>query len=464
MKDGLIFEKEGPVYYKHGRTYHAGVIRVDGDIYYISSRGRAIKGRHVVHGEMTNGILKRGTYTFGEDYKLIPGSYVPPKKQKKFSLRKWKKWAPGVSVFLLACLVTLIAVNGKRLAADPYEPQSSANMTQEKLEQTANFERPTVHLPTFENKVLLCSPAAKQVYDNQTTVENAVEAGTAYRPMNFEYDFTDSEGVLTVTEAGSPMNSRSFLLEPKYTAIAIDNLKTGTNYEYQVTVDGEVYDGTFETEKSTRFVSIDGIVNTRDIGGYETADGRTVRQGLLIRGSEMDGLAVPSFFVSEETVQEVQETFGFVYDFDLRGGSVYTGVYQSRLGENVGHYFYGAPQYGEIFNRIYQPALREIFTDLADPSKYPMYMHCTYGADRTGTIVFLLQGVLNMSEEDMLREYQLTGFYSRAYRNAEKLEIVVNGLQAFAGDTLQEKIVSFLKEAVGITEDQLQSIRDIFLA
>lgn len=460
MKNGLYLEDGALIYYSNGHPEHAGVIKHQGAIYYISSNGRAVKGQHVVHGEMSNGILKRGTYTFGDDYKLVKGSYIAPKKTKTKSSKKKK--APDkmkIAATLAISLGFVLCISMIVLAPILQNPEITPDYAY--VEKPTEEQTVQVELPSFSGEVQLCSNNAKTVYDSGDG--SLIQATSPYRAMTFDYRLANCTGTMLLGTSPELSDGVTYVLQEGSHKLPLNNLMTGTTYYYKVQADGQEYHGSFRTAESPRFVSIPGAVNTRDIGGCKTLDGHTVKQGLLIRGSELDGLVVSNYFLSSQNVEAVQSSLKFAFDMDLRSPIIFTGDYQSKLGEDVRHRFYEAPQYGQIFTESSHSALQKIFRDLAKPANYPMYLHGTRGADRTGTVVFLLQGILNMSQEDMIREYQYTGYVFTDYATTSKIEVVIDGMAGYEGETLQEKIVSFLVDEVGVTEEEIESIRDIYL-
>ena len=46
-----------------------------------------------------------------------------------------------------------------------------------------------------------------------------------------------------------------------------------------------------------------------------------------------------------------------------------------------------------------------------------IYFHCTIGTDRTGTIAYFLEGLLGVSEEDRVEDYELSYFYGMVNRD-----------------------------------------------
>ena len=463
MKNGLVFENGELIYYVNDLPKHEGIVKDGNDIYYIGKGGKAVKGVHIVHREMSNGIVERGTYTFGDDYKLVEGSFIAPvklsrKKKRKFRLTsKVSKWLSIAAALLVAAFVATVAIQEHWISRKyiDWNDNSSPNIN--------SSENVLISLPEFDEPVLLCSESAKQLYDNEIDIVTAVRKGDPYRPFEFEYALGETSADLYISEHKNMSDAKRFFLDKKKNVLKIDNLKTATRYYYTVSVGNDEFSGEFVTADSTRFINIPGAYNTRDIGGYRTLDGKTVKQGLLIRGVEIDGLVEHGYYIPQDELTYIKDTFGFVYDFDLRGPDVYAGDYRSPLEEKVGHAFYNSVMYGEIFKEQAIPILKNIFSDLADPEKYPMYLHCTYGTDRTGTIIYLLQGVLGMSEKDMEREYKMTGYFSSPIAESDYIEVVYSGLQAYEGDTLGEKIVRFLVDTVGVTENEIESIRNILL-
>ena len=358
-----------------------------------------------------------------------------------------------VVLALVAAVVLCLILSGKDSAAPTEDTATSPTV----------LVGEGVALPKFDSEILLCSQEAKQVYDGELDIENAVASGAPYRPFVFEYRLEHDSGILRISENSDLANAWEFALDKANTSVTIDNLKTGTTYYYQVEVAGAQYSGSFKTAASNRFITVAGTENLRDIGGYTTLDGKTVKQGLLIRGCEMDGLKNKDYYVTDEEVAVVQKTFGFVYDLDLRSSDISEADYQTRLGADVIHRFYDAPSYAQIFRPEYSDSLRQIFADLANPDNYPMYLHCTWGRDRTGTVIYLLLGLLNVSEEDLMEEYRLTGYVTLSVATNTKMDVVRMSLDSYEGDTLQEKIISFLTTDIQVPMEDIESIQSIFL-
>ncbi len=468
MKNGIIRENGELIFYKDDIPFHAGVINIDGDIYYVGRHGKVVTGQHIVHKEMSNGLLERGTYTFDEEGRLIKDSFIPARRvRSSHSGSKSKKSSHGrrrrsgkfrftkKKKIQLACIViAVVMLFGVAVLID-------AVTSRHKSESSAQTQS-SIYLPEFKEPVALCTTAGQRLYANEITMES-LKGVEVYTPFRFNYSLADVDGVLTLSENADMTNSRTFILAKSENVLEIHNLKTGTTYYYTVEVGEESRAGSFETAKGTRFIQIPGVYNTRDIGGYTTDSGKTLKQGMIIRGTEMDGMVEASYFLSAKDVEMVQDQFSFVYDMDLRHPSEVSEIKGSHLGADVGYKCYGAPMYLNVFNDSYKQVVKNIFSDLAKEENYPMYMHCTYGADRTGTFVYLLQGLLGMSEQDMVREYQMTGMKIREYATSTRMNTMAERISEFPGDTTAQKIEHFLTKEVGVTKAQIQSIRDILL-
>lgn len=204
-----------------------------------------------------------------------------------------------------------------------------------------------------------------------------------------------------------------------------------------------------------RWISLPGFTNVRDVGGWQTADGRhIVRQGLLYRGSECSD-------TNGFGVRIMRQQLQIHTIIDLRSNIELTPVPLPEA-----HTLH-APilPYADMLTDDSGEQLRRIFAALADPRTYPAFLHCVHGADRTATVVLLLGAILGLRTEDLTLDYELTSLSlsgRRCRTMAEFVQLVdMVGLSPGGGDT--SGAIQLLR-SLGVSMGEIKQIRQIFLA
>ena len=193
----------------------------------------------------------------------------------------------------------------------------------------------------------------------------------------------------------------------KKKTVLLYNLYKATKYYVRVTAyeDEEAIleeESTFTTTAlGPRFMSIDGIYNVRDLGGYETSFDRRTMQGLLYRGGALLPADVYDCNLTDEGKAYMSEVLGIKTEIDFRTPAE-AGNYGGSPIPNAELKYVTLGGYADAFR---QSGYKEVFSMLADVNNYPIYMHCTGGADRTGTVSFLLNALLGVSETELIQDY-----------------------------------------------------------
>lgn len=298
--------------------------------------------------------------------------------------------------------------------------------------------------------------------------------------MNYTFEAENNEdfthGYVDVFEKGSKTRYVRANIDPYLDDISIYNLKADTEYDFTISVtltSGQKVssNGSFSTAKSPRFMFVDGASNVRDIGGWASSLGGKIKQGVLYRGSEIDGrknVGIAGFTVSELGISTMLSVMKIKSDFDLRDYAS-LGINPNSagiLGEGVKRTFLPSAYYEQILQN--PNVLKTVFTAFADESAYPIYLHCTHGVDRAGTISLVLEALLGVEKADLIRDYELSNyFYTHVDRyyaeNGGDILTLISKLENdYEGATLADKTATMLIQA-GITAEQISTIRSIFL-
>lgn len=301
-------------------------------------------------------------------------------------------------------------------------------------------------------------------YDSANNYANGNVVADKPYPVTVSWSYEKAaveQFVVKVSESPDLSNAWEFTTDSLYCDIY--NVKVGTTYYWNVTA--EYTDGTTDSSdvksftvenQAPRMIFADGVPNMRDLGGRETANGHTVAQGLIYRSAAMDNNNVA--VISQEGIDTMRNQLGINTEIEFRYENV-DGKTESILGSDVNYYHYSMG-YGDDMLDSNAASIKGIFEAFADSNNYPIVYHCQVGADRTGLISYLLNGLLGVPKEELLRDYLLTNFSTVA--GSRDLSMIsdkyVRTLAEYNGDTLACKIYNYLHREIGVSAEDLDAI------
>ena len=276
-------------------------------------------------------------------------------------------------------------------------------------------------------------------------------------PVRFEWEPEDGTVLFELSDAADM--SRSVFSAEAAGSAEVYNLLLGKQYWWRAG-DSEVR--TFFTEDiPPRWMFVDGTFNVRDLGGYTNADGDRIRQGLIYRGCELDGIE-DGITITDKGRETMLRGMRIRTDLDLRGSGRYDSQSYGPLGPSVAYSDIWSECYGDFLG--YKDSYLRILRVLSDPGSYPIYMHCAIGSDRTGTLVALLYGLLRMDYDDICREYEMSSLCfpdDKRSRHGEEWDSLTDGLEKF-GDSFGERCYNHALWC-GASPEQIEAIRNILI-
>jgi protein-tyrosine phosphatase len=179
-----------------------------------------------------------------------------------------------------------------------------------------------------------------------------------------------------------------------------------------------------------RHIVLDGQSNFRDLGGYVTTDGRTVKRGQVYRSGRLPGLSdhdlirleelgvrsVVNFLSSNEIefggadrLPQTVEELRMPIDPETGIGSLIDELIAARTSGDFSRV--PADVNPEIHRMLMREAREEyaaLLRTLANATNRPIVFHCSHGVHRTGTAAAILLMALGVPWETVREDYLLS--------------------------------------------------------
>ncbi|PJF21151.1 MAG: hypothetical protein CUN56_12545 [Phototrophicales bacterium] len=247
----------------------------------------------------------------------------------------------------------------------------------------------------------------------------------------------------------------------------------------------------------TRRLPLQGSLNFRDLGGYQTTTGQYIKWGKIFRGDAQDRL-------TDDDIQYM-DSIGFKLMCDLRGeheaierpGRLNTErlhlpihddlvngrVIRERLlakdtqGMDETMMFGSYERILDQFPQVFATALKQ----MTEPQNLPLAFHCTAGKDRTGLLAAMLLTLLGIPKKTIIQDYDLSNGYVQPFLDWMRGRVEANGIDfesikvvfsapvallLHAYDYLEQQyggMLSYLRDYVGIDEATQQKLQATLL-
>lgn len=269
---------------------------------------------------------------------------------------------------------------------------------------------------------------------------------------------------------------------------------------YKIEADGE------EIIVAERVLPLKNFSNFRDLGGYETKDGRNVKWGLFYRSEDLSALKeedleyfkslgikyVLDYRSKEEVLSNPDVQVDSVKNINISGMNLkgndnldMTGYVKELLsGEKMTISPEQLLKEGYEMMPFNNPAYQELFTLFKNPDNMSILQHCTAGKDRTGVGSALVLLALNVPEKTVIQDYMESNKNRKEFNDKviatfkdyikdEKLKASIQGMLGVdeslinsSLNTIKNKYGTYEKyfeEEYGLDCNKLKELRDAYL-
>jgi len=248
---------------------------------------------------------------------------------------------------------------------------------------------------------------------------------------------------------------------------------------------------------------VEGAENFRDLGGYETSDGLTVKTGMLYRSGHLHDLTkADTEYLTRLGIREIADFRGpseiedepdvipegavwKSYPIPIAGSDLRDKIISVIKGDSdmdlTGYMLDVNRQFAEKYSGIYG----EWIHNLADnPDSSPQIFHCTAGKDRAGFASALILRILGVPEETVMEDYLKSNLYNTEY--IEKTIKKIRVLSFFKNDgevirpilTVDRRYLqrafdsidaqwgsfdNYVRQGLKLSEEDVRTLKDRFL-